>query len=121
MKNSGPYWDHLSENVRGNGPENLHFNSIFLVILMHTKIWEPLFRIVQQLKNMLANAEDTGDAGLILRSGRSPGRGNGNPLQYSCLKNHMDRGAWKAIVQRVTKSQAHDWVTKYTHLEEKET
>ena len=57
---------------------------------------------------MLANAEDTGDAGLILRSGRSPGRGNGNPLQYSCLKNHMDRGAWKAIVQRVTKSQAHD-------------
>ena len=42
---------------------------------------------------MLANAEDTGDAGLILRSGRSPGRGNGNPLQYSCLTNPMDRGA----------------------------
>ena len=57
---------------------------------------------------MPANAEDTGDAGLILRSGRSPGGGNGNPLQYSCLKNHMDRRAWKAIVQRIAKSQAHD-------------
>ena len=38
-----------------------------------------------------------GDLGLILRLGRSPGEGNGNPLQYSCLKNHMDGGAWWAI------------------------
>ena len=46
---------------------------------------------------MLADAEHTGDACLILRLGRSPGEGNGNPFQYSCLKNHMDRGAWWAV------------------------
>ena len=52
-----------------------------------------------------ANAGDKRDAGLILGSGRSSGRGNGNPLQYSCLVNPIDRGAWKAIVHRVPKSQ----------------
>ena len=41
-----------------------------------------------------ASACHTGDPGLICGSGRSPGRGNGNPLQYSCLENSMDRGAW---------------------------
>ena len=55
-----------------------------------------------ELKNPLANAEDTG---LILGSGRSLGEGNGNPLQYSCPENPMDRGAWWATVRRVTKSQ----------------
>ena len=52
------------------------------------------------VKNLLANA---GDAGLIPGSGRSPGGGNGNPLQYSCLGNPMDRGAWRATVRGVTK------------------
>ena len=47
---------------------------------------------------------DAGDAGSISRSGRSPGEGNGNPLQYSCLKNPMDRGAWWATVHGVAKS-----------------
>ena len=47
----------------------------------------------------------SGDVGSILGSGRSPGGGNGNPLQYSCLKNPMDRGVWWATVQRVAKSQ----------------
>ena len=42
-----------------------------------------------------------GDAGLIPRSGRSPGEGNGDPLQYSCLENPMDRGAWQATGHRV--------------------
>ena len=51
------------------------------------------------VKNLPANA---GDIGLISGSGRSPGEGNGNPLQYSCLGNSMDRGAWKAAgLQRV--------------------
>ena len=45
-----------------------------------------------------------GDLGSILGSGRSPGEGNGNPLQYSCLENSMDRGAWWATVHGVTKS-----------------
>ena len=54
------------------------------------------------VKNPPANA---GDAGSIPGSGRSPGGGNGNQLQYSCLENSMDRGAWWATVQEVTKSQ----------------
>ena len=48
---------------------------------------------------------DSGDTGLIPGSGRSPGRGHGNPLQYSCLENPMDRGAWRAAVHRVAQSQ----------------
>ena len=55
------------------------------------------------VKNPPANA---GDAGLILGLGRSPEEGRGNPLQYSCLDNLMDRGAWRATVQGVAKSQA---------------
>ena len=50
------------------------------------------------VKNQPANAGDTGDTGSIPGWGRFPGRGNGNPLQYSCQKNPMDRGAWWAIV-----------------------
>ena len=52
-----------------------------------------------------ANAGDIRDTGSIPESGRSPGEENGNPFQYSCLGNPMDRGSWQAIVQRVTKSQ----------------
>ena len=47
-----------------------------------------------------------GDMGFITGSGRSPGEGNGNLFQYSCLGNPMDRGTWPAIVQGVTKSEA---------------
>ena len=57
------------------------------------------------VKNLSANAGDIRDAGSIPGSGRSPGVGNGNLLQYSCLKNSMDRGAWWATVRRVAKSQ----------------
>ena len=46
------------------------------------------------VKNTSANAGDIGEAGLIPGSGRSPGKGNGNPFQYYCLENPMDRGAW---------------------------
>ena len=48
---------------------------------------------------------NAGDLGLIPGSGRFPGEGNGNPLQYSCLENTMDRGAWLATVHGVAKSQ----------------
>ena len=54
---------------------------------------------------MPANAGDERDLGLILVLGRSPGGGNGNPLQYSCLENPMDKGDWWAAVHGVTKSQ----------------
>ena len=57
------------------------------------------------IKNWLANSGDTRDAGSSPVSGRSPGEGNGNPLQYSCLENFMDRGIWQATVHRVTQSQ----------------
>ena len=57
------------------------------------------------VKNRSAKAEDLGDVDWIPGSGRSPGRGHGYPLQYSCLENPMDRGAWRAIVHGVTKSQ----------------
>ena len=62
------------------------------------------FRGGSVVKNPPASAGDTGDTGLIPGSGRSPGRGNGNPLQYSCLGNLMDRGAWWAAGHGVTKS-----------------
>ena len=50
------------------------------------------------------SACNAADPGLIPGSGRSPGEGNGNPLRYACLENPMDRGAWRAIVNGVTKS-----------------
>ena len=57
------------------------------------------------VKNPSANAGDAGDVSLIPGSGRSPGEGSGNPLQYSCLENPTDGGAWWAIVHGVTKSR----------------
>ena len=55
------------------------------------------------VKNPPANAGDIRDMGLIPDSGRSPGGGNSYPLQYSCLENPMERGAWKAIVHGVAR------------------
>ena len=56
------------------------------------------------VKNPPANAGYVRETGSITGSGRSPGGGHGNPLQYSCQENPMDRGAWWATVDRVTKS-----------------
>ena len=63
-------------------------------------------QVVQWLKkkNLPANIGDAGDVSPIIGSGRCPGVGSGNPLQYSCLENPMGRGAWKAAVQWVPKS-----------------
>ena len=60
--------------------------------------------MVLVLKNP-ANAADIKDMSLIPEPGRSPGGGHGNPLQYSCLENPMDRRAWWATVHGITKSQ----------------
>ena len=57
------------------------------------------------MKNLPPSAGDKGDMGLILELGRSPGGGNGNSHQYSCLKNPMDRGVWQAIIPGVAKSR----------------
>ena len=67
----------------------------------------------RQRINLLANAGDARDSGSIPGSGRSPGVGNGNPLQYSCLENSLDRGAWLATVHGVAKS--HTWLSNWTH------
>ena len=57
------------------------------------------------VKNPPASAGDAGEVGSIPASGRSPGGGDGNLLQYSRLENRMDRGAWRATVHEVTKNQ----------------
>ena len=67
-----------------------------------TKVWG--FPCGSVVKNSPDNAGDARDLNLMPRPGRCPGGGNGNPLQYSCLGNSMNRGAWGAIVHRVEKS-----------------
>ena len=61
-----------------------------------------MFLVAQSVKNPSASAGDTGDTGSIPGSRRSPGEGNGYPLQYYGLENSMDRGAWQATVSRVS-------------------
>ena len=65
------------------------------------------------VKNPLASAGDTRDVGLMPGSGRSPGVGNGNPLQSSCLENSMERGDWWAILHGATESGTAEHT--YTH------
>ena len=62
-------------------------------------------QVVLVVKNLPANAGDRGEVGSVSELGRSPGEGNGNPLQYSCPENSMDRGAWWARVPGVTNSR----------------
>ena len=78
-------------------PINLEISSCLINHVTH--IWAS--QVAHVLKNPPANA---GGVGLILESGRSPGEGNGNPLQYSCMKNPVDRRAWWATVHGVAKS-----------------
>ena len=63
------------------------------------------FRSGSVVKNLPANAEVAGDLGSVPGLERCPGGGNGNPLQFSCMENPMDRGAWWATVHGVIKSQ----------------
>ena len=69
--------------------------------------WAAVSEVAQSRTRLkrLSSSSNAGNAGSIPGSGRSPGGENGNPLQYSCLKNPMDREAWRAIVRGVTKSQ----------------
>ena len=65
-------------------------------------------QVVLVINTLLANARDIRDSDSIPGSGRSPGGGNGNPLQYSSLENPMDRGAWRATVHRLQRI-GHNW------------
>ena len=62
------------------------------------------FPVALVVKNPPDKVRDVRDASSIPGSGRSPGGGHGNPIQYSCLENPMDRGAWQAMVHGITKS-----------------
>ena len=64
-----------------------------------------LAQVVLVVKNIPDNAGDVSDMGLNTESGRSLGEEHGNPLQYSCVGNPMDRGAWRATVHGIIKSQ----------------
>ena len=74
------------------------------------------FQVALLVKNPPASAGDIRDSGLILWSGRSPGEGNGNPLQYSCLENPMDRGAWWASVHKGRKESNRTEMTQHIHI-----
>ena len=78
--------------------------SIIIPHFFRDSNWHSGFPGGTVVKNLLINAGDERDSGSIPGSGRSPEEGNGYPLQYSCLGNPMDRGAWRATVQVVAKS-----------------
>ena len=84
-------------------PDPLRLPAVFLRQDTTLKSWVSL--VAQLVENPPANTGDTRDVELMPGSGRSPGEGNGNPLQYSCLGNLTDRGAWRATVHGVEKSQ----------------
>ena len=67
-----------------------------------------------RVKHLPANSGDTGDSGSVLGSGRSPGGGKGNPLQYSCPENPMDRGAQRAASMELRRVR-HDYLTTTTN------
>ena len=73
-------------------------------------VWRIFRKLTLSFSEVKASASNAGDLGSIPGSGRSPGEGNGNPLQYSCLENPMDGGAWWATVHGDAKSR-HDWAT----------
>ena len=81
------------------------WHSLHCFWMIHCICWQASISVS---KESACNAEDPAS---IPGSGRSPGEGNGNPLQYSCLENPMDRGAWQATVYEITRVR-HDLVTK---------
>ena len=91
--------------------QGLFLHSVVLDLWSHRSLWESdesyrsslASQAALVVKSLLANA-DLRDTGSIPGSGRSLGEGHGNPLQYSCLENSMDRGAWRAIVCGVAES-----------------
>ena len=98
---------------------NYTYVHIHIYICIHIHIQASQMALV--VKNLPANTGDATDVGPVPGSGRSPGEGNGNPLQYPCLGNSMNRGAWLAIVHVVTKTwtilSAHTHTHKHTHTD----
>ena len=90
-------------------PPTLFFLEIALVIW--SLFWFQVFLRWLSGKESICNAGVTGDVGSIPGLGRFPEEGHGNPLQYSCLENTMDRGAWHAIVHGVAKMTQLKWLS----------
>ena len=105
----------ISHQIYGKHPCHNRQPFHSLHILSSGKCYNQGFPGGSVVENPPANE---GDLGSIPGSGRSPGEGNGNPFQYSCLGNFMDRGAWWAIVHGVTKSrtQLSDWKFIHSHF-----
>ena len=81
------------------------YSNLLLVSHKYLKLWKKIYQLgFPGGSDSKESACDAGDPGLIPGLGRSPGEGNGNPLQYPCLENAMDRGDWRAVVHGVTKS-----------------
>ena len=114
---------HVSMSVRTETtaafPEGLRTGNM-LIDQLTEWLWQPMIKMLSGnkeadfpggllVKNPPANAKDVGS---VPGSGRSPGEGNGNPLQYSCLGNPMDSGAWQVAVHGVAKSRA--WLSNWT-------
>ena len=98
FRNTGVYfpaWDLLNESLA---------SVLFKSLLNLYRLCITDFPGGSVIKNLPANAADAKDVGSFPRSGRSPGVGNGNPLQYSCLENSIGRNIWQATVQVATKS-----------------
>ena len=91
-----------------------HNSWVNIDTLLLTKVHT--IQVALVVKNPPANLGDLRDLGLIPGLGRSPWGGKGNPFQYSCLENPMDRGAWRATVHRVAKSQTWlKWLSTHAH------
>ena len=98
------------------GSSRNHFSYLFIQLpLPHSWnsscLWPHFFCVAQVVKNPPASAEEIRDTGSIPGSRKPPGLGNGNPLQYSCLENPINRGAWQATVHRITKSRT--WLSNW--------
>ena len=92
----------------------LELNVLSILFDVYTK--QGASQVALVIKNLSANAGDIGDAILIPGLRRLPGDGHGNPLQHSCLEYPMDRGAWRATVHWITKSQTWPkWLNTHTH------
>ena len=76
-------------------------------------------QVALAVKKTPANAGDIRDVASVPGSGRSSGGGHGNPLQYSCLENPIDRGAWQATVHSFTELDKAEWLNNHTHIHTK--
>ena len=87
-------------------PTNHYSPSLYIIVWRKDRLPTPVFLGFPHGSDGKESACNAGDLGLIPGWGRSPGGGHGNPLQYFCLENPMDRGAWRATVHRVAKNRS---------------